>query len=93
MPETISAVVGLILPPVIDIVNSRVSNTKVRFIISLVICFSIGLVTVVLTDGVNIENADSVLLSGASAFTTAQLIYKQYYEESKARKTIKKMIG
>jgi len=90
--EAISAVVGFILPPFIDIVNTKVANTKVRFIISLVVSLVIGLVTVALTEGIDIANASSVLLAGASAFTTAQITYKQYYENSKARTGLKKLV-
>lgn len=92
-PEAISAVVGFILPPFIDIVNTRVTNTKVRFFISLLVSLVIGLLTVFLTDGIDLSNIPSILLAGTSAFTTAQITYKQYYEESKARTQLKTFLN
>ena len=93
MPETISAIVGFILPLFIDIINVRVTNSKVRFLISLFICLVIGLISVGVTDGFDLDNIDTILVSGASAFTTAQLVYKQYYEDSKARISLKKTLN
>jgi hypothetical protein len=93
MPETISAIVGFILPPFIDIINARVTNSKVRFLISLLLCLVIGLISVGVTDGFDLDNVDTILVSGASAFTTAQLVYKQYYEDSKARISLKKTLN
>jgi hypothetical protein len=93
MPETISAIVGFVLPPFIDIINTKVTNSKVRFLISLAICLIIGLLSVGLTQGFDLNNIDTILVSGASAFTTAQLVYKQYYEDSKARVSLKRTLG
>jgi hypothetical protein len=88
-PETLSGLVGLVLPPFIDIINVRITNTRVRFLVSLLVCLVVGLLTVLVVDGIDLQNPASILLSGASAFTTAQITYKQYYEDSKARETLK----
>jgi hypothetical protein len=88
-PETLSGLIGFVLPPFIDVVNTRVSNTKLRFILSLLVSLLVGLVTVAVIDGLDFSNPGSILLSGASAFTTAQITYKQYYEKSTLRTEIK----
>ena len=93
MAEAISGVVGFVLPPFIDIINTRVKNAKVRFLVSLAICLLIGVVSVGFTEGFDLNNVDTILVSGASAFTTAQLVYKQYYEDSKARISLKKTLS
>lgn len=92
-PETISAIVGFALPPFIDVVNTKITNSKVRFVVSLVVSLLIGLVTVFFTEGLDFSNPSNILLGAAAAFTTAQVTYKQYYENSKARTAVKAQVN
>jgi hypothetical protein len=80
MTETISLILGAILPPFIDFLTKKVSDSKIRFGISLVVCILVGVI-------INYKSftAENILASIALVFTSAQIIYKTYWKESAFR--------
>lgn len=80
MTETISLILGAVLPPFIDLLTKKVTNSKLRFGISLLVCVVIGAV-------INIQSfkAGEILESLALVFTSSQVIYATYWKESALR--------
>lgn len=85
--------IGVLLPPLIDLVNKHFKDSTVKFWISVVICAVVGI-------GINwlqtafkfmssMEAADSIAASILATFGTAQLVYKAVYEDSKMQDTIR----
>lgn len=85
--------IGIILPALIDFINSKVSESKARFWVSVAICSVFGI-------GVNfIEHngsggytgltllmiADSLSKSALAMFAVAQISYKAIWENSDVR--------
>jgi hypothetical protein len=81
-PEVINAVVGAFLPPFIDFINQRVVDSRVRYVISLLISLAIGFVVSLVSGELN---AGDVFGGGAIVFAAAQTTYKTYYEKSEVR--------
>lgn len=80
MTETISLILGSILPPFIDFLTKKVSNTKVRFGISLGVCIVVGI-------AINFKTfrVEEILKSVALVFTSAQIVYRTYWMKSSLR--------
>ena len=76
-------IVGAVMPIVIDLVNKYINDSKIRYIISIVICLVIGVVF-------NLKSLSvaDILASGGIIFATAQSIYKIYYSQSELRAKI-----
>ncbi len=87
MNQTVEVLVGAVLPTLIDLLNRKVKNSKVKYAISLVVCLLVG----VLFNLKALDVAD-VLGSGAIVFVSAQTVYKTYWDKSKARKSFDKSI-
>lgn len=83
---TIQNLIGLVLPPVIDLINSKVASDKVRYFVSMLVCFLVG----VLTNLDKLSNMEALLANVAIIFATAQTTYNLYWKKSKVRKTLKK---
>ena len=81
--QFIELIVGGILPPFIDFVNRKISQSWLRYLISVLACLVIGAI-------VNYQNLNpsDVLASGAIIFGSAQSIYRLYWRGSDARVTI-----
>lgn len=83
---TIQNLIGLVLPPVIDLINSKVASDKVRYLVSMLVCLLVG----VLTNLDKLSNMEALLANVAIVFATAQTTYNLYWKKSKVRKTLKK---
>lgn len=79
-------VIGLFLPVLIDFINKKVTDTKARYVISLVTC----LVVALLVNWQEFVNKDvgAVLASAGTIFVTATSVYKLYWEQSTLRSKI-----
>lgn len=81
-PEATSFIMGAFLPPIIDLVNKKIVNSKIRYLTSILICVLISSITLLLSNGFNlkelIENASIIFLS-------AQSIYRLYWKDSNLR--------
>lgn len=78
---TINNLIGVILPPMIDLVNSKVADQKMRYIVSVLICVLVG----ILTNLDKLSNIDQLMANIALIFATAQTTYNLYWKKSKNR--------
>lgn len=80
MTETISLVLGAILPPFIDLLTKKVTNSKLRFGISMLVCILVGV-------GINYQtfSLSNILGSVGLVFASAQVVYRIYFKDSKFR--------
>lgn len=79
---TVSNLIGLFLPPAIDLINTKVANEKARYVVSVLICMLVG----VLTNLDKLSNIDQLMANIALIFATAQTTYNLYWKKSKSRK-------
>lgn len=83
--EIILAGLGVILPPIIDLVNGKVSNSNWRFVIALVFCLVAGVIMSFLQYGSNVfENVGLIFLA-------SQTVYKLWYEKSNLQNRVRSM--
>ena len=80
-----SELIGFLLPPIIDIVNSKVSNAKLRLGISIGISFILGAIFVYADGNLKISSINDVFLTGSAIFVSAHAAYKLYWEKSDIR--------
>lgn len=87
MTELFELLVGTILPPLIDVLNSKVKNSNVRYALAVMMCLLVGV-------AFNYKNLNvyDFLASGAIVFASAQSIYKVYWRDSSARTSLKKAL-
>ena len=78
---------GLLLPPLIDVINAKITNSGARFWISVIVCTVIG-TTLHFVQNNGIASQDELAKSIMFVFGAAQLSYKGFYEESSVRKSI-----
>lgn len=77
---TVEIITGMLMPPIIDVVNRKISSSTLRYIISLVVCILVG---VLMNWGeISLEN---ILQSGAIVFASAQSTHKIYWSGSSVR--------
>jgi len=74
---------GLVLPPVIDLVNQYVSNKILKFWVSMLICLVVA--GILNFDKIASGNWAEFLGIAGFIFTQAQAVYKTYWSESRAR--------
>lgn len=80
MTETLSLVLGAILPPIIDLLTKKVTNDKVRFGISMAVCVLVGV-------AINYQTFDlqNILGSVGLVFASAQVVYRTYWKNATLR--------
>lgn len=89
MNISILTLVGFVLPPFIDLINSKVASSNLRYIISTVICLVVGVVT-------NLDKLSSwsdIVANSALIFAEAQSTHKLYYADSGLRTSIQKTLN
>lgn len=86
-PEIIELLAGGILPPFIDLINSKVANSKVRYVIALLISILVGGLL-----SINELTIENVLESAAIVFIAAQTVYATYWEKSDPRISLKERL-
>lgn len=79
----IQNLIGLFLPPVIDFVNTRIMDARLRFVVSMLICLAVAVV-------VNVGdlvpfNPQELLGDIALVFAAAQTTYQLYWKRSDTR--------
>lgn len=80
--------IGFILPPVIALINSKVTNPTARFAISLVV--SIVVAVVINLQKITYATPDQILASAALVFSEAQVAYRLYWHEDSP---VRQLIG
>ena len=85
MTETISLILGAILPPFIDLLTKKVADSKVRFLISLTVCILVGV-------GINYRifstatwTPEEVLESVGLVVTSATTVYQMFWKNASIR--------
>lgn len=78
---------GLLLPPLIDVINTKVNSSGLRFWVSVLVCVVLGSVLHILQNN-GIGSQDELAQSIMVVFGLAQLSYKGFYEESSIRKSL-----
>ena len=96
-PETIAFVQelvqnqsGWVMPAIVDLVNQHVTNSRVRFILSIIITFLLATL-LNLDQLVSINSwADAGVFAGTVSFLFAQsqIAYKLYWEKSQLRSNL-----
>lgn len=89
--------VGLLLPPVIDLVNTKIPNSNVRFLASMLISALVAVVLSpqLLTDivaGYQTGSVETLLKEVTLVWAEAQLVYKLYWENSAPRESLQKTL-
>jgi hypothetical protein len=87
----IQNLIGFVLPPVIDLINTRIGSSMIRFWISLVVC----LVVAVAVNFSLLKVSDIVTLLGniGIIFSEAQIVYKTYWGNSSLRDSYQSKIA
>lgn len=80
-------VLGQFLPGAIDFINRKVPSSRVRFWISFVICLMMGVLASmndvnVLIANPSVPNVLKIFQAGVLIFTSSQIAYKQWYDQS-----------
>lgn len=80
----LSVLIGFILPPFIDLLNAKVTNSKLKFWIALGVCFLVS----VLMNLDKLTNLEELLGSLGIIFAQSQIVYHTYWEKSEARQSL-----
>ena len=82
--QVFETLIGAVLPPVIDLINKRIEDKKVRYIVSMGVCLLFGW-------SINMKDLNwaNFLASGTLIFASAQTVYQTYWKRSKIRKNLK----
>ena len=78
--------IGLLLPPIIDLINKHIGKEKIKFVVSFLVCMVVG-VAMNFND-LNTESIGDLLGSISVVFASAQASYKLYWEKSSIREKI-----
>lgn len=83
----IQAIVGLVMPPIIDLVNNKVSDRRVRYIATLLISLILGILfSWKQLDLKNIFASASIILAAS------QTTYNLYWKNSSTRESLQTRI-
>lgn len=83
------ALIGFLLPPLIDLVNNYIKNSRARFWMSVAVCAIVGtLVEFVITGGLTVEGVSTQTML---TFGMAQLSYGALWKGSQADAELKKI--
>jgi hypothetical protein len=83
--------IGIIIPPLVEVINKDVKSQNERFLVTVVVCF-LAAVFLKWNDIVYGSFAD-VLTSFGIVFTESQVVYKLYFRDSAIRYKIQEKIG
>lgn len=78
--------IGFVLPPFIDLLNRKVPNSNLRYLISLAICLVLG--ALLNWQKLSVGSADGFFMSAGLIFAEAQSVYKLYWGNSGARASL-----
>jgi len=77
--------IGFLLPPVIDLINRKVSDSDVRFWISISICMLVGVAFEYISNGMVFIGVDPTISSIFEMIGIAQISYKALWENNGLR--------
>lgn len=87
-------ILGQSLPGLIDLINRKVTSSRVRFWIAFVICLMMGVLASVNDVNMVVANPSipgvlKIFQAGVLIFTSSQIAYKQWYDQSVIQAKIK----
>ena len=93
MSQEITGFLGLFLPPVIDIINTKITDSRVRFLASLLVCTILGIIIHSNEIVAGVASVEKTIHTITAVFTTAQATYHIYWDKSDARTEMKANIN
>ncbi len=87
----ILSLVGLILPPFIDFINKNIANSKVKFVISLLVSLVVAVAVKFYEGKLTLDalgNVPALLTTAGVIFAEAQVVYKLLYHNSALERKI-----
>ena len=89
--ETLSAVIGLFMPVVVDFVRKFAPNKRwVSYSISLLVSVVVGALSAYFSGKLSLKDIDAVFGSIATASIASQTVYNLYFRDSKLAKALNK---
>lgn len=82
--------IGLILPPFVDVLNRDVPNEQERFIVALLLC--IGLAVLTQWNSLIGGSPMAIATTASLIFFESQIIFKLYFKNSFLRKKLKEEV-
>ena len=76
--------VGFILPPLVTVLNTDVTDHKAKFLVTLVVCFFVAIFLNLgkLITGDAVSSVEATLQSLLLVFTESQAVYRLYFKGS-----------
>ena len=85
----IQDLLGFLLPPLVDLINARIADSRVRYWVSMIICFAVG----ILVNLQSIHDPKELFANAALVFTSAQITYHSFWEKSDTRDAMMKKLS
>lgn len=85
----IEAIIGAVLPVLIELIAKYVKNTTGKFIVSLAVPLLIGIA--LNWKALSVADVETIIGSGAVIFASAQIVYKTYFKDSALQRKIEKI--
>lgn len=82
---SISGIVGIFMPFIVDFVNLHVTSSTVRYVLSLIASFIAAFLITYLSNQFDVAN---LLASLGVVFAASQTIYKMYWDGSNVRSKV-----
>jgi hypothetical protein len=87
-------IIGMILPPFIDLINRKIADSAIRFLVSVAVCAVFGVaVAAIDSQGFHYESwgegVKAITLSITSVIGFAQLVYQGAYKDSNLQEKIR----
>lgn len=85
----ISLILGVVMPPIVDIVNNRlpdkVNKTWFKYLVALVLSLVGGVAVTLAAGDVDVSNWESFASNFAIIFVASQTVYNTYWKDSSLR--------
>jgi hypothetical protein len=82
--------IGFILPPVIDIINVKISNVTLKFWVSFIVCLAVAVIFNL--DKLTLADLPTLLGNVGIIFSEAQIVYKTYWANSSLRTSLQQKL-
>ena len=79
---------GLLLPPFIDIINRNTKNSDLRFLISVVFCILVGIILHMSENAWWFGGQEELTKSILTVFGAAQFSFKVFWDDSNLRNRV-----
>lgn len=79
--------IGILLPALIDLINSRVADTRLRFWVSVLVCSAVGTAVHFIVNG-TFTGVEALSQDILAMFGVAQITYKAVWENAPLRENM-----